>query len=85
MDAARSILEKAESLFDAVGISSLPGGETLLVLGLESKPERDLDEFGHTDAGFRLYGFEKYAAPRLEALTKFIRGAGFSAELTGRP
>ncbi len=84
MDIARQIADKAGELFDVYCVSQLPGGEYLLVLGLESTPERNLDEFGHSDGVFQMYGFEKHASPRLESLLAFIRGSGFSAELVGR-
>jgi len=74
----------AESLFDVVGISRLSSGESLLILGLESTPERNLDEFGHPDGHFQMYGFEKHVAPRLKVLLDFIRSQGFSAEPVGR-
>ena len=38
---ADDILEYASSLFDTAGVSEL-GGERLLILSLESTPERDL-------------------------------------------
>jgi len=84
MSIARQITEHASTLFDVVGSTRLASNDNLLILGLESTPERDLDEFGHRGGVFRLYGFEKHVAPRLEALLDFIRGQGFSAEPTGR-
>ncbi|MFC2022438.1 hypothetical protein ACFLTR_04460 [Chloroflexota bacterium] len=84
MNVARQITEHAGSLFDVVGISRLPNGDNLLVLGLESTPERNLDEFGHLDGKFLMYGFEKHVGPRLESLLSFIRSKGFPAEPVGR-
>ena len=84
MNVAQQITEHAGSLFDVVGISRLPSGDSLLILGLESTPERDLDEFGRVDGKFQLYGFEKHVGPRLESLLSFIRSQGFSAEPIGR-
>jgi len=84
MNVAQQITEHAGSLFDVVGISRLPSGDSLLILGLESTPERDLDEFGRVDGKFQLYGFEKHVEPRLESLLNFIRSQGFSAEPIGR-
>jgi epoxyqueuosine reductase QueG len=78
------ILEKARSLFDVVGVSRLADGNCLLVLGLESTPERNLDDFGHEEGGFQMYGFEKHVGPRLDKLLDFIRDSGFSAEPVGR-
>jgi epoxyqueuosine reductase QueG len=84
MTVAEQIVEYAGSLFDVVGVSLLAEGGRLLILGLESTPERNLDDFGHEESGFRMYGFEKYVAPRLEKLLEFIHARGFTAEPVGR-
>lgn len=84
MTLARQIVEHAGSLFDVAGVSRIFSGDNLLILGLESTPDRDLDEFGHLGGKFQLYGFEKHVKPRLESLLDFIRGQGFSAEPVGR-
>lgn len=84
MTVASQIVEKAGSLFDVAGVSRLSSGESLLILGLESTPERNLDEFGHVGGNFQMYGFEKHVKPRLESLLDFIHGKGFSAEPVGR-
>ena len=84
MNVARQITGYAGSLFDVVGISRLPSGDSLLILGLESTPERNLDEFGHVDGKFQMYGFEEHVGPRLESLLNFIRSEGFFAEPVGR-
>ena len=78
------IAEYAGSLFDTVGINRLPGGESLLILGLESTPERNLDELGRLHGKLQLYGFKEYVAPKLESLLNFIHDKGFSAEPIGR-
>ena len=84
MTVAREITDYAGRLFDVVGSTRLSGGDSLLILGLESTPEHNLDEFGRLDGDFRMYGFEKHISPRLESLLNFIRGKGFSAEPIGR-
>ena len=84
MTIAQQILEYAGSLFDVVGANRLSNTESLLILGLESTPERDLDEFGHSGGNFQIHGFRKHVKPRLESLLKFIRNQGFSAEPIGR-
>lgn len=78
------ILEKASSLFDVAGATLLPDGRKLLILGLESTAERNLDEFCHKSGKFVLYGFKKHAAPKLKAMVSFIRGKGFFAETVKR-
>ena len=84
MTVAQQIADYAGSLFDVVGVSQLSNGDSLLILGLESTPQRNLDEFGRVDGVFQLYGFKKYAAPKLELIINFIRNTGFSAEPVGR-
>ena len=83
-DCSQAIVDHAESLFDAVGINRLPDGNLLLILGLESREDRDLDEFGRPNGEFQLYGFEKHVKPRLDSLVNFIRNNASSAETLGR-
>jgi len=80
----QQIVEHAKSLFDVFGVSQLPSTDSLLILGLESTADRDLDEFGHSRGYFQIHGFRKHVKPRLESLLKFIRNQGFSAEPIGR-
>ena len=77
------ILEKAKTLFDVAGIIPY-GNKTLIVLGLESTSGRNLDDFGHVDGNFRMYGFEKHVQHRLDELLLFIYKARFTAEAVGR-
>ena len=84
MTIASQILKYASSLFDVVGANRLSNTDSLLILGLESTPERDLDEFGHSRGNFQIHGFRKHVKPRLESLLQFIRNQGFSAEPIGR-
>ncbi len=80
----KEITDFASGLFDAVGITQLSKVNNLLILGLESTPERNLDEFGYTNERFHMYGYEKYISPRLDSLLNFIRNKGFRAEPVGR-
>ncbi len=83
MTMADKVLEKARELFDAAGFTRI-GNNTLLVLGLESTSKRNLDDFGHENDQFLMYGFEKYVKPRLEELIAYIKKEGYSAEAVGR-
>ena len=83
MTVAQEITDYAGRLFDVVGSTRLSGGDNLLILGLESTAERNLDDFGTVDGAFQLYGFKQHVGPRLESLLDFIRGQGFSAEPAG--
>jgi len=84
MTIAQQVADYASHLFDVVGSTRLSSSDNLLILGLESSPERNLDQFGHLDGKFQMYGFEKYVRPRLELLLNFIRSKGFSAKPIGR-
>ena len=89
MNKGEEIIAYARSLFDAVGVARDPSTQdTILVLGLVTTPERDLDDFvlqemkGSRELFWR--GFIRYAKPKLDALLEFIRKQGFSAELVGK-
>lgn len=84
MASAQQILEYAGSLFDVIGVKRLSSADSLLILGLESTVERDLDEFGYSNGHFQIYGFEKHLRPRLEKLVNFIKNSGFSTRPVGR-
>lgn len=84
MTVAQEITSYASALFDVAGATQLPDGFRLLIVGLESTPERDLDEFRLKVGSCQLSGFERYARPKLESLLNFIRKQGFTAELAGR-
>ena len=84
MALAHNIVGHAENLFDVVGLSQLPDKSILLIVGLETTPERDLDEFHRIDGNFHITGYEKHAKPKLESLLNLIRKQNFTAELIGR-
>ncbi len=89
MNKVDEIVAYARKLFDAVGVAQDPATKSsVLILGLVTTPERDLDDFvlqevkGSRESFWR--GFIKYAKPKLDALLEFIRKQGFSAELVGK-
>ena len=84
MAVAQEIIGYANSLFDVAGAVKLHDSTELLIVGLESTPERDLDEFQRIGGKFHLDGFEKHAKPKLESFLTFIRKQGFSAKLVGQ-
>ena len=84
MNEAEEIIDRARSLFDAAGVAIEPAtGDTILVLGLVSTPERDLDDFAAAGGRTILRGFIRHAKDKEDALLDFIRGKGYSAELVG--
>ena len=84
MTVAQEITSYASALFDVAGATQLTDGFRLLIVGLESTPERDLDEFRLKVGICQLSGFERYALPKLESLLNFIRKQSFTAEPAGR-
>ena len=83
MTLTEQIIAHAASLFDVVGIDGPPDGGNLLIMGLESTEERNLDEFERLNDRFHLRGFKKHVAERLESVLDYIRRQGFPAELVG--
>jgi epoxyqueuosine reductase len=81
---AERIMERARDLFDVAGVASEPStGDTILILGLVSTPERDLDDFVSGRDRLFMRGFARHAAELEDALIDFIRGLGYGAELVG--
>ncbi|NQT05265.1 MAG: hypothetical protein HQ577_04570 [Dehalococcoidia bacterium] len=83
-DTIQEISDFIGSLFDVFGIAEHPDHGTLIIVGLESTPERNLDDFGWIDDEIKLFGFEKYMSPLLESAVGFIRDKGYTPELVGR-
>ena len=83
MKIEEEIIAEAQKLFDAAGIVS-DGEDSILILGLATTPERDLDDFCRDEDGaFQISGFEKRVKPRLDSLIASLRGQGLSAEIFG--
>jgi len=78
------ILDFAGSLFDVVGITGREDYGTLIIVGLESTAERNLDEFGQEDGEIKLFGFEKHMSPLLGKTIGYISDKGYAAETVGR-
>ena len=89
MNKGEEIIAYARSLFDAVGVAcDSATKDTILVLGMVTTPERDLDDFvlqemkGGRESFWR--GFVRYAKPKLDVLLEFIKEQGFFAQLVGK-
>ena len=79
------IVARARSLFDVAGVATDPAtGDTILILGLVTTPERDLDVFASDgDRTIIMPGFAEYAKPGQDTLLDFIRERGYNAGLVG--
>jgi epoxyqueuosine reductase len=85
MSQGDEITAYARSLFDVVGVAKDPeSNDTILVLGMVTTPERDLDDFVSDSKRFVMRGFERYAKAKQDALLKFIGKQGYAAELVGK-
>ena len=82
MTIVTNILVKSRELFDVAGMTRMEN-KTLLLLGLESTTERNLDDFGHENGHFRMYGFEKHVQHRLDEILLLIYNTGYAAETLG--
>lgn len=74
----KEILEFARKIFDAVGIIK-EESQNYIVLGLASKPDRNLDIFTTDGEKWFLPGFEKHFAPKIKVLIQEIKNAGYQA------
>ena len=70
----KKILEIIGPLFDAVGAI-----DQYLILGLETRPNRDLDEFTLSDGKYRFDGFGKHFSPLVAAAIKAIEAEGHTS------
>ena len=82
MDLSDKVLEKAESLFDAAGIVTQEKS-TVIILGLGSTRERDLDDFALNGEELLYRGWVLHMKPRLTILIDLISQNGFNAEAVG--
>jgi hypothetical protein len=84
MTFSQDILDFTGDLFDALGVTQLSNTDNLLILGLESTAEHNLDEFESIVGRFSLAGYEKYVKPGLESILQYIDNKGFRAKPVGR-
>lgn len=79
------LITYANSLFDVVGVTLDVGTDNkILLLGLVTTPDRDLDEFVHEGNRTIMKGFINHAKNKEDSLIDFIKDKGFQAELVGK-
>lgn len=84
MNHAEELVACARGLFDVVGVAEDPETlDAILILGLVSTPDRDLDDFVALGGKTVMRGFARHAKAREDALVEFVRKQGFTAELVG--
>ena len=82
MDLNDKVIEKATRLFDLSGVVKEEEGAVIIV-GLESTRERDLDDFAMNGDKLLYRGWSRHVKPRLTALIDLICENGFNAEPVG--
>ena len=82
MDITSEVLERAMSLFDSAGVVTEESG-AVLILGLASTAERNLDDFALEDGRLVFRGWGKHVKPKLIALRDLLQERGFAAEAVG--
>jgi len=71
----REIVEYAKKIFDVAGIVN-----NFLILGLESRTDRDLDTFIWDGKKWKFPGFYRYFTPKVKLVIQRIREKGFRAQ-----
>ena len=82
MDLTDKVLEKVEGLFDAAGVVAEKKGN-VLILGLRSTRQRDLDDFGLENERLIYRGWAMHVKPRLTTLIDLLQDNGFNANPVG--
>lgn len=75
----KDVIDLAEKIFDSVGVT-IENKRTFLILGLISKPERDLDVFVSDGKKWKFIGFYSNFKPRVKKLIQLIEKKGFWAK-----
>lgn len=75
----KELLDFAREVFDVAGVVT-EGRKTFLILGLVSRPDRDLDVFISNGWGWKFPGFYEHFTPKVKALVQKLKGKGFSSE-----
>ena len=83
MNLTEQLLGYALTYFDVAGVYHISNIESALILGLESTPKRNLDEFRKIDSKLYLAGFAEYVQPGLELMLSRLKEKGVTANVIG--
>ncbi|MBI5254680.1 hypothetical protein HY932_02785 [Candidatus Falkowbacteria bacterium] len=75
MDKQAQILAFASETFDVAGANG-----NILILGLETRPDRDIDAFATDGKQYCFIGFRKHFAPKIKATIEQINALGHRAK-----
>ena len=84
MNVTERILSYAHTYFDVAGLYRFSATESALILGLESTPQRNLDDFKKTNGGLFMKGFKQYVQPGLQSITTKLGDEGILAKPIGK-
>jgi len=84
MNLTEEILDVALTYFDVAGVYRMSTIESALILGLESIPRRNLDDFEKINNILVMKGFAEYVQPGLEAIINRLKELDISAEVIGK-
>ncbi len=82
MNITDEILGQASGVFDVAGISA-ENDKAVLIFGLESTDERNLDKMAYKDERWQLIGWTEHLKPKLETMIDVLQKKGFEAETVG--
>ena len=75
----KEIIDSARDIFDSVGVI-IENQKTFLILGLASKPDRDIDTYISDGKKWKFTGFFQHVRPRVEEVIKIIKERGYKAK-----
>jgi epoxyqueuosine reductase QueG len=84
MNLTEKILGYALNYFDVVGAYPISTNESCLILGLESTPQNNLDEFKKINNKLVMKGIEVYVQPGLEKIITRLKELDISATPIGK-
>ncbi len=84
MSLTEIILDHALNFFDVASGYPISMNESLLILGLESTPQRDLDYFEKFNNRLIMKGFKTHVKSKLEGIINRASELGISTKLVGK-
>ena len=84
MNLTEKILSYALTYFDVAGVYNPLNSKSVLMLGLESTSQRNLDEFEKIDDRLHMTGFAKYVQPGLTLILNGLKEKGVIASVIGK-
>ncbi|MFC1865887.1 4Fe-4S double cluster binding domain-containing protein [Chloroflexota bacterium] len=84
MNLTEQILKYSLTIFDVASAYPISATESCLILGLESTPQRNLDDFSKNNRRLSMNGFAQYVQPGLESIITRLKESGIAAKTIGK-